>query len=256
MIKLNNLLNRIRVLIHDYKKSYSFYGRYSSSNFVEYLRHNDVIVGDNVAFRYPNHTKIDLTRPWLITIGNNCDFNDNFAIMTHDFMSRVFRELYHDYIPSGAEVKIGNNCTFGRNVLVTRGVQIGDNCCIGAGSIVTKSIEANSLAAGIPCKRICSIEEYYERRKKQCVEEAILNGVAYYKRYGVMPTMEVFNEEWALFMNKEDLKAHPEMHKHIDFRLKGHFDKFFENQKRPFNGFDDFIHQIEAYLKDNNHWDK
>ena len=242
-------LNRIIELIRNYKKSYRFYGCWSSKNFVEYLRANGVEVGKDVAFRYPKRTKIDLNRPWLIKIGNNCGFNDNFALMTHDFMTRVFRELYHDFVPAYGEVRIGNNCTFGRDVLVTRGVTIGDNCCIGAGSIVTKSIPANSLAAGIPCRRICSIEDYYKKRKVQCVEEAISNGVRYYQKFGQMPPMDELFEEWTLFMDKDDVLAHPEMRKHIDFRLKNHFEKFFEKQQRPFNGYEDFIKQIESRIK-------
>lgn len=242
-------LNRLLELIRNYKRSYRFYGCWSSKNYVEYLKANGVEVGEDVTFRYPKHTKIDLNRPWLITIGNNCDFNDNFALMTHDFMTRVFRELYDDFIPAYNEVYIGNNCTFGRDVLVARGVTIGDNCCIGAGSIVTKSIPSNSLAVGIPCKRICSIEEYYKKRKKECIEEAISNGVAYYRRFGKMPPMDVLFEEWVLFMDKEDVLNHPEMRKHIDFRLKNHFDIFFEKQQRVFDGYEDFIKQIEARIK-------
>lgn len=247
-----NWLMRVFQILSNYKRSYQFFGKWSSSNYVEYLRANDVKVGHDVVFRYPKRTIIDLNRPWLITIGNNCDFNDNFAIMTHDFMTRVFRDLYHDFVPSSGAVTIGNNCTFGRNVLICKGVEIGDNCCIGAGSIITKSIPKNSLAVGVPCKRVCSVEEYYARRKNQAVEEAIHNGVAYYKRYGKLPDMQTFYEEWTLFMNRDDVMQHPEMRKHIDFRLKEHFDKFFEKQNRPFNGFEEFLNEIKKQIKEQN----
>jgi serine acetyltransferase len=43
------------------------------------------------------------------------------------------------------------------------GVTIGDNCIIGAGSIVTKNIPSNSVAAGMPARVICSIDEYYHK---------------------------------------------------------------------------------------------
>lgn len=244
MIKINRLWD----LFVNYKRSYRLYGSKSPKKFVEYLKANGVSVGQDTIFRYPKHTKIDLNRPWLITIGSNCDFNDNFAIMTHDFMTRVFRELYHDFVPAYGKVVIGNNCTFGRNVLVTRGVTIGDNCCIGAGSIVTKSIPPNSLAAGIPCKRICSIEEYYKRRKKDCVDDAIQVGVEYYNKFGKLPPMDIFFEEWTLFMSHEDVEKHPEMKKHIDFRLKEHYNSFFEKQKRPFDNYDDFIEEIKKNI--------
>lgn len=242
-------IKRLFELSFNYKKSYKLYGRKSPQKFLEYLKANGVQVGNNTIFRYPEHTIIDLNRPWLITIGENCGFNDNFAIMHHDFMTRVFRNLYDDFVPAQGKVVIGNNCTFGRNVLVTRGVEIGDNCCIGAGSIVTKSIPPNSLAAGVPCKRLCSIEEYYHRRKRDCIEEAIQVGISYYKRFGKMPPMDIFYEEWTLFLSKEDVEKHPEMRKHIDFRLKDHFDKFFEQQQRPFKDFDDFLSHIKKGIE-------
>ena len=45
------------------------------------------------------------------------------------------------------------------------GVKIGDNVIIGAGSVVNRDIPSNSVAAGVPCKVICSLEEYKEKHK-------------------------------------------------------------------------------------------
>lgn len=241
-------LARIFDIISNYKKSYKLYGRWSSEKFVDYLRANGVQVGENARFRYPKRTIIDLNRPWLITIGCNCDFNDNFALMTHDFMTSVFRECYHDFVPGYAPVKIGDNCTFGRNVLVTRGTEIGNNCCIGAGSIVTRSIPDNSLAAGIPCKKICYLEEYYLKRKSECKDDAIQIGVEYFNRFGKLPPMNVLFEEWTLFLDKDDVNRHPEMRKHIDFRLNNHYDEFFRQQILTFNGYEGYIEEVKNRL--------
>lgn len=117
MVSLSRLLD----LIANYKKCYTFYGKRSQSNYIEYLRANGIAVGSHNTFRYPEHTNIDISRPWLVSIGDNCGFNDYFSIMTHDFMTRVFRELFDDFVPSSGRVTIGNNCTFGRNVLILRG---------------------------------------------------------------------------------------------------------------------------------------
>lgn len=51
------------------------------------------------------------------------------------------------------------------NCTVLKGVTIGDNCIIGIGSIVTKDIPANSVAIGNPAKVVCSLDEYFEKRK-------------------------------------------------------------------------------------------
>ena len=48
----------------------------------------------------------------------------------------------------------------GLNTTILPGVTIGDNCVIGAGSLVNKSIPSGEVWAGVPAKRICSLEEY------------------------------------------------------------------------------------------------
>ena len=154
----------IRKLKHLYYTS-------SSNRYVDYLRRQGIKIGQEVNFRYPEHTTIDVTRPCLVQIGNQVDINDNFAIMTHDFGTFVFRNLYHDFIASCGHVKLGNNIYIGRNVTILKGVTIGDNCIIGVGSIVTKDIPSNSVACGVPCRVICTIEEYYNKRKIQQVDE-------------------------------------------------------------------------------------
>jgi acetyltransferase-like isoleucine patch superfamily enzyme len=59
---------------------------------------------------------------------------------------------------SKGPVKIGSNCWFGVNCVVTSGVEIGDRCVIGANSVVTKDIPAGSIAAGAPARVIKEIE--------------------------------------------------------------------------------------------------
>ena len=60
---------------------------------------------------------------------------------------------------------IGNNVVIGPNVNIVENVKIGDNVIIGAGSIVNKDIPSNTVAAGVPCKKICTLEEYEEKHK-------------------------------------------------------------------------------------------
>jgi len=53
---------------------------------------------------------------------------------------------------------IGDNVTFGANVIVIGGVTIGDNVTVGAGSVVTKDVPPNTVVAGVPAKVIKTIE--------------------------------------------------------------------------------------------------
>lgn len=197
-----------------------------------------------VNFRYPRHTTIDLTRPTLIEIGNNVDINDNFTIMTHDFGTYVFRNLYGDFVPSSGKVVIGNNIYIGRDVTILKGVTIGDNCIIGLGSIVTKDIPSNSVVCGAPAKVICTIEEYYKKRKSKCIKEAIELACSIKNRLGRDPKITDFKEEWSLFFRKEDFEKYPEMRSIIEFRLKDKFEAFFCTHEPSFDGYDEFMDKV------------
>lgn len=164
--------------------------------------------------------------------------------MTHDFGTYVFRNLYGDFVPSSGKVVIGSNIYFGRDVTVLKGVTIGDNCIIGLGSIVTKDIPSNSVACGAPAKVLCSIEEYYEKRKKQCIYEAVEYAQSIKDRLGREPRITDFTEEWALFFREKDFEKYPEMHQVIDWRLKGSFKTFFQKQKPVFDGFHAFLDEL------------
>ena len=59
---------------------------------------------------------------------------------------------------SDGPVKIGANCWFGVNCVVTSGVEIGERCVIGANSVVTEDIPAGSIAAGAPARVIRPIQ--------------------------------------------------------------------------------------------------
>lgn len=59
---------------------------------------------------------------------------------------------------SKGPVRIGSNCWFGANCVVTSGVEIGDRCVIGANSVVTRNLPPRTIAAGNPAKVIREVE--------------------------------------------------------------------------------------------------
>jgi acetyltransferase-like isoleucine patch superfamily enzyme len=59
---------------------------------------------------------------------------------------------------SKGPVRIGANCWFGVNCVVTSGVTIGERCVIGANSVVTEDLPPRSIAGGAPAKVIKEVE--------------------------------------------------------------------------------------------------
>ena len=180
----------------------------------------------------------------MVTIGNDVDINTHFTIMTHDFGNFVFRNLFSDYVNSSGAVSIGNNIYFGTQVTILKGVSIGDNCIIGAGSIVTKDIPANSVAAGCPCRVICTIEEYYQKRKKQGLEEAKEYVRAFRKRNGRNPYLNLeLREEWMYFIDSTNIDDYPEIP--VRQRVGKGFEQWLKNYKAPYHSYEEFMDSIK-----------
>lgn len=223
-----------------------------SKAFVKWLRKHGITVGENVNFRYPSHTTIDLTRPSLIEFGSNIDINDHFTVLTHDFSTYVLRGKYHDFINSSGKVKIGNNVVIGRNVSILKGVEIGDNTIIALGSVVTKSVPPNSVIAGMPARVVCTLDEYYEKRKQKQLGEAVEYAESILSIQGRTPRIEDFSEEWCLFLTKEEYLSNPIIKQKVDFRLNGYVDvDDFITHEKPFKGYDNFLQYVKEHDKRN-----
>lgn len=220
------------------------YYRRSSRSYINYLRSKGVAIGNNVILR-PNSCHIDLTRPSLITIGDNVILNDGITLLTHDFVTGVFRELYNDFLPSSGGIIIGNNVRFGHNVTVLKGVTIGDNCFIGAGSIVSSNIPANSVANGNPCKVVSSIESFYKFRKTACIAEAFLYAQSIVRRFHRKPVPSDFWEEFPLFVDKSNIGEYPEIP--IRVQLQSAYDEWIEKHKALYPSFESFLDAAMRY---------
>ncbi len=55
---------------------------------------------------------------------------------------------------SKGPVRIGDNCWFGVNCVVTSGVTVGERCVIGANSVVTADVPPRTIVAGAPAKHL------------------------------------------------------------------------------------------------------
>ena len=184
----------------------------SSRTLVEYLRGRGASIGDDVTIYAPNKTVIDKTAPWLLKIGNHVRITEGVKILTHDYSWSVLKHYSSETVRSGGilgsqrALEIGNNVFIGMNAVITCGVTIGDNVIIGAGSVVTKNCESDGVYAGVPAKRIMSIEEFYHKRRTAQLEEAKDIAIRYKRAFGTEPDKTVFSEYFMLFATCEDAK--------------------------------------------------
>lgn len=221
------LLNIIRNIV--------FREKASSEKFVSYLRKQGVRVGKDVSIYAPRHTVIDVTCPSLLSIGNHVRITHGVIILTHDYSWSVLKRLPQSkgcILGAQSPVSIGNNVFIGMNSVITRGVTIGDNVVIGAGSVVTSDCESNGVYAGVPARKIMSIDDYLNKRKEAQFFEAKELALAYYYNYGEKPPKEVFREYFMLFCDAESAMNVPE----------------FKRQMALCEGLDDSVQYMENHL--------
>ena len=123
-----------------------------------------VKVGENCRFMSTRAMTFS-TEPWLIEIGNHVSMT-NPLFITHDGGVWVFRDQYPD-IELFGKIKVGNNVFIGAEALILLDTEIGDNSIIAARAVVKGRFEPNSVLAGVPARRICSVDEYFEKNKKR-----------------------------------------------------------------------------------------
>lgn len=174
--------------------------RATSESYVSYLRSIGVEIGDDVVIFSPGSTNIETLNPHLLTIGSHVAMTGPVTILTHDYSVGVTKIWSHgNVLGSQKPVIIGDNVFIGWGATILAGTTIGDNCVIGAGSVVSGHIEGGSIWGGVPGKPICSLEEYYERRKRKQLGEAVEIYGRFKERFQKVPPKEVFHEYFYLF---------------------------------------------------------
>lgn len=146
---------------------------YDSDAYVCYLRKCGLTIGGGTRFINPKQCKLDVNRGDYISIGKNCCLV-TVTILAHDYSWYVMRDVYDDYLPDpGGYVKIGNNCFIGCMATILKDTEIGDNVIIGANSVVKGKVPSNTIWAGVPAKQICTLEEYYQRRCNNRLDDLV-----------------------------------------------------------------------------------
>jgi acetyltransferase-like isoleucine patch superfamily enzyme len=85
--------------------------------------------------------KLDKTNPLGIHIGKYTVVTFGAAILSHDFVNSLNRDVF-----------IGDNCFIGAHSIILPGVTIGDGCIVAAASVVARDVPTGSLVAGNPAR--------------------------------------------------------------------------------------------------------
>ena len=94
--------------------------RANSESYVRYLRKIGVTVGADVVIYSPLHTQLDLTCPWLLSIGDHVRITHGVIILTHDFSWSVLKRLPQNagrILGAQSPVTIGSNVFIGMNAI-------------------------------------------------------------------------------------------------------------------------------------------
>jgi acetyltransferase-like isoleucine patch superfamily enzyme len=94
-----------------------------------------------------------------VTIGDHTMFANHCFVSdaSHRFDDRTMPVTWQGFTSKGP-TRIGSNCWFGVNCVVTSGVTIGDRTVVGANSVVTRDLPPGVIAAGTPAKVIRAID--------------------------------------------------------------------------------------------------
>ncbi len=127
---------------------------------------------------------VDVSHCWLIEIGDRVTIAPHVYLLAHDAST---------ISPTGyariGRVVIGDDVFIGARSTVMPGVEIGAGSIIGAGSVVTRSIPAGVVAAGVPAKVICTLDDYHADLDGQIASSPLFSD-AYTLRKNITPRMK------------------------------------------------------------------
>lgn len=112
----------------------------------------NIFIGSNFTGNY-NLTILDIRE---VHIGDNVMIGPNTLITTvgHPLLPKGRRE----HLGIAKPITIGNDVWLGGNVTILPGITIGNNVVVAAGAVVTHDVPDNTLVAGVPARKIKTLE--------------------------------------------------------------------------------------------------
>ena len=213
--------------------------------FSDILREEGIKVGGGTIFYSPSTMKIDRERPWMLKIGEYCKITSGVTILTHDYSRSVLRRKYGEFIGEAGMTIIGDNVFIGMNSIILMGTHIGNNTIIGAGSVVKGQFPDDVVIAGNPAKVICTLEEYYKKRKNRTLLEAKIYVDSYKEQYGMIPDSQHCGPFFSLYENREMMDYEKDSRLYVNGDNHSEIVQDFKRTKPMFPDYNSFLKAIE-----------
>ena len=113
----------------------------------------NIEIGENF---YSNHNLVILDCA-KVKFGDNVFIGPNCGIYTAEHP--VDAETRNKGFEYAKPITIGNNVWIGGGVHIVAGVTVGNNVVIAAGAVVTKDVSDNCVIAGVPAKKIKTLDK-------------------------------------------------------------------------------------------------
>lgn len=228
-------------------KKFIYPNTYSNEAYLNYLRNDcHITIGEHCKVWSPNETHIDIQRPHMLHIGDYVKITRNVTILCHDYSRSVCCNMSgggYTNVGEGRVTWIGDNVFIGINATILMGAHIGNNSIVGAGSVVSGSFPEGVVLAGNPAKVICTIDEYYRKRKNDELDSAKLYVKQWREKYGRDPDIyEMTNAFSWLYLprNQETIKKYNCFFKLSAVNQDTLLDNFFSSTP-VYNSFEDFL---------------
>lgn len=132
------------------------------------------------------------------------------------------------------------------------GSHIGNNSIVGAGALVSGKFPDGVVIAGNPAKVICTIDELYEKRKKNEIESAKTYAKEWKKRFVKYPDVFEMTNAFAWLYLPHTQESVNEYAKLFDLSgvEKDIFIEKFLNSQPLYNSFQDFIEECANETKE------
>lgn len=104
--------------------------------------------------------------PYLLRIGDNVRMT-GCTVFGHDGSVNMINRAFGTKLDNVGPVEIGSNVFIGYRAIVMPNVRIGNNVIVGAGAVVTRDVPDNSLVAGAPARRVCSLDDVVSKLREK-----------------------------------------------------------------------------------------